>query len=454
MSDDQIDVLYVALESGVRAAVDQIVKDVSVTDVTDNDGFEAFLEDPPEKAFFLILCGRAIAELSPVELAQSMRMQYANAKIVYLTENREGYDRKDLIKNGFNDAFLLPFDTSVLKTNLEDVLARAKNLKIFRPVKVMDLQPNSTLDFDVNVYLPMNNKYVRYINEGSDISGDKINKLKTRQMNSVFVTIDQMDKFYDYSATKLIELGNADNDSMSETERKERLESSVRDLFTGIFNTDASQSTVAEGKEFLAGTKRIVETYIEKSNPAEWYTKLTKALGETTDSYSHATNVSTMASLISIGLGQGNPQELAIAGLYHDIGLADVPSEIQSKPEEEWTDDERKLYQMHPEYSVRIIKEKKIIVPASVHTAIAQHHERFDGKGYPNQIAGFKLKMDSQILSLADQLDYLTQFQAGQKRRTPIEFLEEVNQKQNAFQPEFLQKVMVLFREQAGSKSA
>jgi HD-GYP domain-containing protein (c-di-GMP phosphodiesterase class II) len=386
----------------------------------------------------LIFVGHAIEGVSLMELAQGLRGQYVSAPILYLTTQREGFEKKNFLKNGFTDAFLLPLDGTFLKRSIEDLTAQVKKFKSYRPVKIIDLQPDEQLDFEVRVFLPQNKRYMTYTSAGEKLESDKVTKLKKHKIGSLFVAREDMKKFYEYSANRLIALGSNDNQSaMSETEKTERLQGAVRDLFNTVVNTATDEATVDRGRGLVEDVKGIVNQYILNSAPSEWYTKLQQTIGESQDSYSHTTNVSSFAALFSIALKMGKPEELAMAGLFHDLGMADVPLSIASKPESEWTPEERKMYQKHPEYSLDIMKARKLIVPQPVMNAVVQHHERWDGKGYPKGIPGERMTVEAKIVALADQFDYLTCAQEGKRRLSPEEAIREISNS-GQFDPEFM----------------
>lgn len=436
-----MNVLALGLDSNSLTFCKSVLGDASFAELSTAADFEKIFETPPPAE--LILCGGEITGLSLMELAQGTRGQYVSAPILFITQKRDGFEKKNLIKNGFNDAFLLPLDESFLKNVLEDAGAHLRKSKSFRPVKIVDLQPDEELGFDVRVLLPQNKKYLVYSQAGEQLSGDKVEKLKKHKVGSLYVAKEEMQKFYDYSANRLIALGKTDNQSMSETERTERLQAAVRDLFSNVVNTASETSTVEAGRELVKDAQSVVQSYITNSQPSDWYVKLQQTIGETQDSYSHTTNVSTFAAMFSIGLKIGKPEELAIAGMFHDLGLTDVPSPVLQKAESERTLDEKKLYEKHPDYSIDIIKARKLIVPQSVMTAIQQHHERWDGKGYPKQIHGERMTPEAKVLILADQFDYWTRVEPGKKRLSASEAIRKIHES-GMLDPEFMYAAMKL----------
>jgi len=442
---DQIKVLTVGIQEETIGYVKSILKEAEFSEISDMEGFEKLLEQPPPGPFVLIFTGPGLGDaVAFTELAQSIRMSYSSSPIFFITNSREGYDRKNFIKNGFDDAFLIPLDEKTLKLKIEDILAQVENidLDIFRPVKLVDLQADTKLGFDVSIFMPVNKKYIKYQNADDDVSQERIDKLTKHQVSSLYVPLKQMKKFYDYTASKLVDL-NGKKGQISETERQERLHSAVRDIFSNVFNVGTGKdANIGEGKKIVEDCSQIVKSYIMKSEPGEWYKQIEKSISaDEGDSYSHSSNVSTFAALFSIGLEVGKPEDLAVAGLFHDIGLSDVPKEILDKDPSEWTEEEKKIWQMHPEFSINAMKAKKLIVPTEVQNAILSHHERFDGTGFPKGVAGKRFKPEAQVLAIADQFDYLTRVEEGKERMTAKKALQRMAEKR-MFDPELLKKAM------------
>ena len=66
------------------------------------------------------------------------------------------------------------------------------------------------------------------------------------------------------------------------------------------------------------------------------------------------------------------------------------------------------IYEKHVDYTLDVIKEKKLILSDLVRKIIYQHHEKYNGMGYPRQLSGDRICIEAQVLSLADKFDYMT----------------------------------------------
>lgn len=105
-----------------------------------------------------------------------------------------------------------------------------------------------------------------------------------------------------------------------------------------------------------------------------------------------------------LGLNKSDLEALNTAALLHDIGKLAVPDHILNKPGE-LTPAELEKVKTHASVGAAIISE--IDFPYPVTPAIKHHHERWDGKGYPDGLAGDRIPLTARILSIADTYDTL-----------------------------------------------
>jgi diguanylate cyclase (GGDEF)-like protein/putative nucleotidyltransferase with HDIG domain len=122
---------------------------------------------------------------------------------------------------------------------------------------------------------------------------------------------------------------------------------------------------------------------------------------------SHIRRVQTYAAGLaeSIGLSKEEIQGVKTAALLHDIGKLAVPEHILSKPGP-LTQEEFQKIRIHPQVGAEIIA--GVPFPYPVAPLILSHHERWDGKGYPQGIAGEDIPVGARILTIVDYYDAVT----------------------------------------------
>ncbi|HQC29653.1 MAG TPA: HD-GYP domain-containing protein [Methylotenera sp.] len=192
----------------------------------------------------------------------------------------------------------------------------------------------------------------------------------------------------------------------------------VEDEIAEIYPTyDKSQVATREIFEALAAGQQIDITNVNEAldgmvdsierNPDAlmWLAKLKQ-----TDNYAynHALNVSItlMAFASFMSFPKAQIKNLGMAGLLQDIGKGKLPPQLLHK-EGKISSAEFAVLKRHVDYAIEILKETKDI-PESVIAIVADHHERFDGSGYPNELSGKQINRGGQMAGLIDTYCALT----------------------------------------------
>jgi putative nucleotidyltransferase with HDIG domain len=121
----------------------------------------------------------------------------------------------------------------------------------------------------------------------------------------------------------------------------------------------------------------------------------------------HSERVTKIALAISRAAGFSREERNTVlrAGAVHDIGKLGIPNEILDKPGA-LTPQERALVQQHPQLGARILE--PISAYTDVMRIVLEHHEDYDGSGYPNGLARGQISIYSRIFSVADAYDAMT----------------------------------------------
>jgi len=123
--------------------------------------------------------------------------------------------------------------------------------------------------------------------------------------------------------------------------------------------------------------------------------------------HGHSRRVSLLAERVcrALGLGATACETVRIAGILHDIGKIGMPELVLKKPGR-LTSPEVEVFKRHAHLGSRIVS--AVTELEEVGRAILHHHERFDGKGYPDRLAGDQIPLLSRILTVADSYDAMT----------------------------------------------
>ncbi len=139
----------------------------------------------------------------------------------------------------------------------------------------------------------------------------------------------------------------------------------------------------------------------------------------------HSQRVTTYALMIAekLDVNEENRETLRIASLLHDVGKIGTYDVILDKPGP-LTDDEWRLVKLHPvkgEEILKPIKQLQHVLPI-----IRYHHERIDGKGYPDGLIGNEIPLLAKILCLADAFDAMIANRPYQQGMSKTDAFEEI----------------------------
>jgi putative nucleotidyltransferase with HDIG domain len=128
------------------------------------------------------------------------------------------------------------------------------------------------------------------------------------------------------------------------------------------------------------------------------------------DTFDHCVRVSRMSKLLAsaAGLNEFDARIVEYAGLFHDIGKVGVPDEILLKPAK-LTEEEYQIMKSHPVLSAKILDPLgHLEFFGKTLPGVLFHHERFDGRGYPEGVKGEDIPLASRIILVVDTFDAMT----------------------------------------------
>lgn len=161
----------------------------------------------------------------------------------------------------------------------------------------------------------------------------------------------------------------------------------------------------------------------------------------------HSKRVSNLCESIAkrLGMTPVEIQRMRIAGLMHDIGKIGISETILNKTgklsEGEW-----EQMRQHPEIGYRILSASNEF--ADISNAILEHHERWDGKGYPRGLAGEDISVQGRIIAVADAFDAMTSERSYKQPMTVQSAIAEIQRYAGTqFDPTIAQVVVAQYTE-------
>jgi diguanylate cyclase (GGDEF)-like protein len=165
------------------------------------------------------------------------------------------------------------------------------------------------------------------------------------------------------------------------------------------------EHTFVSTVEALANALEANDEYT--STHARWITDLSLRVGQ------------------ELGLDERTLKRLELGALLHDIGKIGIPSDVLAKPGR-LTAAERKLVQTHPELGERIIA--PIDRLQSVRPIVRHCHERWDGRGYPDGVAGENIPLESRIIFVCDAYHAMTSDRPYRRRLSHREAVRRLHE--------------------------
>lgn len=178
--------------------------------------------------------------------------------------------------------------------------------------------------------------------------------------------------------------------------------------YLGAFHENAARFN--EQQMMFIGTLEAVSTALDAKDP---YT------------YGHSDRVAHLAVQLSraVGLEEQEVERIRIAGLVHDVGKIGVPESVLCKTGK-LTDEEYDQIKRHPRIGYNILK--GIPKMEDVLDGVLYHHERWDGRGYPDRIAGENIPLYGRILAVADTFDAMSSTRSYRQAMPREQVLEEI----------------------------
>ncbi len=199
--------------------------------------------------------------------------------------------------------------------------------------------------------------------------------------------------------------------------------------------------SISFGFETKLDPEEDIQQIFKKAEDYMYRRKLTESLGMRNKTVSmvietlfekyhkemyHSERVSKLSAELGniIGLSSKNSHDLRTAGLMHDIGKIGIADGILEKVEKlsqtDWIEIKR-----HPEIGYRILSSANEFAEIADH--ILEHHEHWDGSGYPKGLKGEEISLEARIIAIADAYDAMTRMRIHRDDLTVEEAIAEIN---------------------------
>lgn len=204
-------------------------------------------------------------------------------------------------------------------------------------------------------------------------------------------------------------------------------------LMSGAPNLDADGKvigivgTLKDITDRIRAEKELKESFEKLQRAMESTIQAISTIVETRDPYTsgHQLRVASLACAIAkeMGIPEQEIEGIRMASVIHDIGKIYIPAEILSKPGE-LNRIEFDMIKTHAQVGYNILE--SIEFPYPVAMIVKQHHERIDGTGYPDRLAGNAIMKEAKILAVADVVEAMASHRPYRPSKGIDQALEEI----------------------------
>lgn len=164
----------------------------------------------------------------------------------------------------------------------------------------------------------------------------------------------------------------------------------------------------------------------------------------------HSTRVAERALAIARGMGLSETatNEVQVAAFLHDVGKIGIRDDLLTK-QGPLTAEERATMQQHTVFGYDILD--PVSIPDAIKLAVRHSHERWDGRGYPDGLAGERIPLAARIIAVADAYEALTTHRPYRPARSPQEATEEIRRNAGTqFDPHVVDAALRTWHQDAG----
>ena len=233
------------------------------------------------------------------------------------------------------------------------------------------------------------------------------------------------------------------------TEDKARLLSEISQDLLRALNQITTRGDEARSKGLSRCKELVDQVLIVASQDSNIYDEII-SLRQSQEDIEHSVIVGTITVMFALAVGYTDEKilaDLTVAAIFHDIGVVRVKPEVLLKKEKDWTGLDRKEYEGHVMASVKILTESANDFHPRIYRMIEEHHENYDGSGFPKTLKGSAIEESSQLLHMGNLFDRLCTGKQTGTALSPAEafdYIDEVAQDPKAvqeIQPELVRRV-------------
>ncbi len=292
------------------------------------------------------------------------------------------------------------------KNNLEEVDTEIQSPDpSFVPIRAEDFLSGSKSFFDVYVKLS-SGRYLKLLKSGDSFTPERLTAYLNKGISHFYIKREIQQIYLQYCDHITSALLGKNNVSL-EVKTSQTLNQG-EETFKFLQAQGISEVNLNYASKFIKNVSLLAQQLV--LNTEDVFQKFLSNLA----AYEHASGTSAIASILIKELEIQMDQPVQIVGLaclLHDIGLFQLPLDIQHEDESKMNKDQLAQYKTHPALGAEIIKKLRGVHP-TVPQAVEQHHIRINGRGFPENRINLKINRVSEIVGISDEFQKLIQKKA------------------------------------------
>lgn len=249
---------------------------------------------------------------------------------------------------------------------------------------------------DPTLFPPQPDHFVKLAYRMEDLDRERIRELKYRGVQSVHLNLENLDRYLEFEQKVLRAASHA---PMLDPKKKFNLiQTTLNHLIRRIHVANISPADLQFAQEAAMSSIDLLDTLPRGTELIECIEK------QPPDLFNHASLTTILALLVAKELKWSTPsvlQKIALAGIFHDHSLKDMPEHFRARSFSELDPKEQNRYMGHAEKSA-VALEGFPNIGSEILLAIRQHHERMDGSGFPHGLRARKILPLAMILAISD----------------------------------------------------
>jgi len=318
---------------------------------------------------------------------------------------------------------------------MSPIATRTDTKTSYLPILLDSLRVDSILDFDL--YILVNRNLVLYRSDDLPFTDRTRQNLLENKVDRLFITTDNKARYQRYIERNLSKI--LDDPGIRDEKKAGILYSTSTNLVKDVLANPTYGENIQRSKEMVTNTV----DYILQGKEA--FHNLLKITSFDYYTFTHSVNVCTFSIALAQQLGFTDKtflNELGVGALLHDVGKSRVSERILNK-RAPLNPTEFEIMKKHPQWGAEILSETDEIAP-SCYYPVLQHHERGDGRGYPNGLTLDEMHIYSQIVAIADSFDAMTTERVYQKAMETFPALRIMFSLKGAYGEDFLRSFVEL----------